>query len=210
MVDTVTKYLTHLGDKQWSMPKKATNPFEGGYKPKINATPPLNAELASWYASLISMLRWMVEIGRVDIIMEVSKMASQMAALREGHLETLLHMFGFLKINHNSRMAYDPLYPMIDMSAFKKCDWKQFYGDVKEAIPSNAPKPRGKDVDLRMYADSDYAGERRTRGSRTGLFVFLNTALVQWFSKQQATIKTSVFRAEFVVVKIGIESLRGL
>ena len=51
----------------------------------------------------------MVKIGRVDIITEVSKMASQMAALWESHLDMLLHVFGFLRINHNSRMAYDPL-----------------------------------------------------------------------------------------------------
>jgi hypothetical protein len=38
----------------------------------------------------------------------------------------------------------------------------------------------------------------------------MNTALVQWFSKQQATRETSVFGAEFVAMKIGIESLRGL
>ena len=38
----------------------------------------------------------------------------------------------------------------------------------------------------------------------------MNTALVQWFSKQQATIETSVFGAELVAMKIGMESLRGL
>jgi hypothetical protein len=58
----------------------------------------------------------MIEIGRVDIITEVSKMASQMASPREGHLNTLLHMFGFLRINHNSQMAYNPLYPTIDQT----------------------------------------------------------------------------------------------
>ena len=49
------------------------------------------------------------------------------------------HVFGFLPINHNSRMAYDPSYHTIDMAAFKPNDWKQFYGNVKEAIPSNEP-----------------------------------------------------------------------
>jgi len=43
-----------------------------------------------------------------------------------------------------------------------------------------------------------------------GFFVFMNTALVQWFSKQQAMIETSVFGAEFVAMKIGMESLRQL
>ena len=78
------------------MPKKAANPFPGDYEPKLDTTPTLNSELSSWYASLIGMLRWMVEIGRVDIITEVSKMASQMASPREGHLDALMHIFGFL------------------------------------------------------------------------------------------------------------------
>ena len=41
-------------------------------------------------------------------------------------------------------------------------------------------------------------------------FVYLNCALLQWLSKKQATIKTSVFGAEFVSMKIGMKSLRGL
>ncbi len=42
-----------------------------------------------------------------------------------------------------------------------------------------------------------------------GFFGFMNTALMQWFSKQQAMIETSVFGAEFMAMKIGMESLRG-
>jgi len=192
------------------MPKKAANPFPGDYEPELDTTPILNPELSSWYASLIEMLRWMVEIGRVDIITEVSKMASQMALPREGHLDALMHIFRSLRINHNSQMAYDPLYPTINMNIFKPNDWKSFYENVEESIPSNAPEPRGKDVDLRLYVNSDHAGEKRTHRSRSGFFVFMNTELVQWFSKQQATIETSVFGAEFVAMKIGMESLRGL
>ena len=61
-----------------------------------------------------------------------------------------------------------------------------------------------------MYVDSDHAGEKRTRWLQFGFFIFMNTVLVQWFSKQQATIKMSVFRAEFVAMKIEMELLRGL
>jgi hypothetical protein len=96
LIDMVTKYLVNLGDKQWKMPKKAANPFEGGYKPELDVTPLLDAELASWYALLIVMLQRMVKIGQVDIITEVSKMASQMTTPQEGHLDALLHVFGFL------------------------------------------------------------------------------------------------------------------
>ena len=74
----------------------------------------------------------------------------------------------------------------------------------------DAPEPRGKEVDLRLYVDSDHAGDKLHRRSRTGYFIFLNSALVNWLSKKQATIETSVFGAEFVAMKHGVEALRGL
>ena len=203
-------YLNELEGDRWKLPKKAANPFEMGYEPELDETPVLEPSLASWYQSLIGMLRWMVELGRVDIITEVSLMASCMAMPREGHLDMVLHMFAHLRDRYNSRMAFDPSYPDIDMNDFKECDWKQFYGDVKEAIPSNAPEPRGKFVWLRMFVDSDHAGEKRTRRSRSGFFIYLNMAMIQWHSKRQPTLESSVFGAEFVALKNGIETLRGI
>ena len=84
------------------------------------------------------------------------------------------------------------------------------YGDVTEAIPPNATDQRGKYVDLRMWVDSDHAGYKITRRSRTGYFIFLNTALIDWLSKKQATIEGSVFGAEFVAMNTGVEALRGI
>ena len=95
-------------------------------------------------------------------------------------------------LSYNSRMAFDPTVPPVDESAFKECDWKQFYGDVTEAIPTNAPPPRGTGVSLQMYIDSDHAGEKKARWSRSGFFVFINSALIQWLSTKQATIENSV------------------
>ena len=79
-----------------------------------------------------------------------------------------------------------------------------------EAIPTNALEPHGTGVSIWMYVDSNHTGEKKTRQSRTGFFVFTNGALIQWLSKKPATIKTSVFGAKFVAMKIGMESLRGL
>ncbi|KAI2494563.1 hypothetical protein MHU86_19978 [Fragilaria crotonensis] len=47
--------------------------------------------------------------------------------------------FQFLEKKHNARIVFDPSYPLIDMSSFKVCNWKEYYGDVTEAIPPNAP-----------------------------------------------------------------------
>ncbi|KAL7549770.1 hypothetical protein ACHAWF_015449 [Thalassiosira exigua] len=40
--------------------------------------------------------------------------------------------------------------------------------------------------------------------------IFANQGLVQWFSKKQATVETSVFGAEFVAMKNGMKCLRGI
>ena len=38
----------------------------------------------------------------------------------------------------------------------------------------------------------------------------MNMAPIVWLSKKQATIETSIYSAEFVTMKIGMETLRGL
>ena len=190
--------------------KRASAPFPRDYAPELDMSPVLDAKQANYYQSLMGVLQWMVEIGRVDMLTEVSVMASQLAMPREGHLECLFHMFSYLKIKHNSRMVFDPTYPDIDMSQFKECDWKAFYPGAKEAIPPNMPEPRGKDVDLRLFVDADHAGDKTTRRSRSGFFIFMNMALIGWYSKKQPTIETSVFGAEFVAMKVAMEYMRGL
>jgi hypothetical protein len=96
------------------------------------------------------------------------------------------------------------------MGQFSQYNWTKFYGYVKEAIPVDMPEPLGKDVDVCMMCDSDHARNKRTRHSRAGFLIFYNMALIDWISKKQATIETSVFGAEFIVMKHGIKKLRGL
>jgi hypothetical protein len=109
---------------------------------------------------------------------------------------------GYLRLKYNSRLIFDPTYPLIDDSTFQHHDWEEFYGDVQEAIPTNAPPPLGKEVDLRMMADSDHAGDKMTRQSRTGFPIFLNMPLINWLSQKQPTIESSVFGAELVAMKL--------
>ena len=55
-----------------------------------------------------------------------------------------------------------------------------------------------------MYVDSDHARDKETQISKTGFMIYMNKALVQWLSKKQPMIETSVFGDEFVAMKIGI------
>jgi hypothetical protein len=122
----------------------------------------------------------------------------------EDHLEAVFHVFAYLGLHHNARVVFDTTYPAVDMGTFIKTDWKSMYGDVKEMIPSDAHVSRGKEVDLRLFVDSDHAGEQFKRRSRTGFVIYLNMAPIVWFSKHQPTVESSVFGAEFVEMKNGI------
>jgi hypothetical protein len=213
VAQAVKNCQTHLTDKlhdRYRLPSRADNPFPVDYAPEMDTTDPLDPECSSFYQHLIGVTRWMVELGRIDIATEISLLSSHLAYPREGHLEAALHVMAYLKQKHNSRLIFDPTYPDIDTSSFPTYDWTEFYGDVKEAIPHDMPEPLGKDLDVRMYCDSDHAGEKRTRRSRTGFLIFCNMALIDWIFKKQAMIETSVFGAEFVAMKHGIEKLRGL
>ena len=190
---------------------KAKSPWTTNYRPESDTTPELTSSKASYYQSLIGVLRWIVELGRGDLAMEVSAMASMMALPREGHLETIFRMFSFLKTKHNGVMVFDPTEPDIDQSQFPTEDWSATpYGPCTEDIPYNAPAPKGIGFTIRAFADSDHAGDSVTRRSRTGFIVFLNSAPIFVYSKKQGSCETSSFGSEFIAMKSCCEYIRGL
>ena len=133
----------------------------------------------------------------INICTEVSLLSSYSAMPREGHLEATLHVFSFLKSKSNSRLILDPMEPDVGKSDFVECDWHEFYAGATKAIPPNAPKPLGKGVTLRMFVDSDHAGDK----SEPMLVIFLNPRMIHWLSKKQSTIEASVFDAKFSTLR---------
>ena len=99
---------------------------------------------------------------------------------------------------------FDPPYSDIDYCNVWNCALANFYEDALEAIPPNTPPLRGKEVDLCIFVDSNHAGNKWTRRSRTMFMVFINMSLINWYSKKQSTIETSVFGTEFVAMKVRI------
>jgi hypothetical protein len=80
------------------------------------------------------------------------------------------------------KIAFDPDIPKHKASRFKQYDWTDMYRDAKEAIPTNAPTPRGKAVVTSCFVDANLAGDTATRRSQTGILIFVNKAL---FLRQQ-------------------------
>ena len=134
-----------------------------------------------------------------------------MAAPREGHIEQVLHIFAYLKAHARSSMVFDDTIPSFDDSRFNDgADWTEYYGNVKQPEPPNAPEARGKPVTMSCFVDASHAGCHVTRRSWTGILIFINRAPIMWYSKRQNTLETSTFSSEFIAAKMAVEMVEGL
>ena len=107
-----TEYDTHF-------PMRVTTSFTSAYRPELDTSRELTDERVLYFMSLIGILRWAVELGRIDITTEVSELSSFLAAPWDGHLNQALYIFVYLKKHHNSGIVFDPTYPDINEDDFK-------------------------------------------------------------------------------------------
>ena len=86
-----------------------------------------------------------------------------------------------------------------------------FLSRATDELPPGMLEPLGLPVDISCFVDADHAGNLLTWHSHSGILIFLNKALVLWYSKQQNTVESSTFGSEFVAMRIAtnlIVSLR--
>jgi len=189
--------------------KRVTTPISPGYRPELDTTNELDAKRATYFQGLIGVLRWICELGRIDILVEVSMLSHFLANPRDGHLEQALHCFAYLKQHTRSTLVFDDSEPTFE-NEFQECDWSEYYPGAKEAVPPGAPECRGRSVSMSCFVDADHAGDRATRRSHSGVLIFLNRAPIIWYSKRQNTVETSTFGSEFIAMRQAVELIEGL
>ena len=199
-----------LGLENSRLKGKADRPLPSGYRPEIDVSPLLSDDMANRYQNLIGVLRWACELGRIDILLEVSWMSSFTAMPRKGHLEAVYHIFAYLKKHERSTLVFDNAIPVVDELRFTPVDWIDFYPDAKEALPPDMPEPRGNYVKVSSFVDADHAGNLLTRRSHTGILIFVNNAPISWYSKRQNTVESSTFASELVALRIAVEQVEAL
>ena len=92
----------YLKVKEKKLLAKAPAPLQKNYRPEIDMIEELGEDDAAYYHSLIRVLKLIVELGKVDINTEVSMLTSHLALPQSGHLDTVFHIFSYLKEKHNS------------------------------------------------------------------------------------------------------------
>lgn len=129
-----------------------STPMFASYRPKIDTTPELESSTTNHYQSLIGALRWIVELGQVDVYLEVSIVSSDLTLSRLGHDDALYHVFAYQKREHNSELVFDPVDPVIDPadpviaeSSFHRKGWtsSEFWHAWKQMVRITNPPIQG-------------------------------------------------------------------
>ena len=187
------------------------------YRPEIDTTLECNSLQTTFFQNLIGILRWIIELGRIDISFEVSVLSSYLVNPRVGHLQQALHIFKYLDIHKENFISFDPT-PLVLEEPVNRLEspeerakqMKEFYPDAEESIPLNAPQPLGHAIQINCFVDADHAGNLVTRRSHTGIIIFLNMAPISWYSKRQNTVESSTYSSEFIALKTAIEQIMAL
>ena len=198
-----------IANTRWKLPSRATTPMQSHFTPELDGSPELNARETQMYQELIGILRWATELGQVDILLEISLLSQYQASPREGHLEQILHIFGYLKKKPKLTLYMDPDMPNIDYTVFntKSDEFKEHYQDTCKELPPDMPRPRGRPITTTAFVDASHAANKKTHKSHLGYIVFLNRAPILWYSKRQQTVETSTFSSELIALKVCVETI---
>ena len=102
------------------------------------------------------------------------------AAPREGHLDALYNICGYLNIHASSFIAFDHTLPNFDVEPIESKGWEEFYEVDDEPVPTHAPELRGMPMKITCFVDASHASNKVTYRSHTGIYILLNNTLVVW------------------------------
>ena len=177
------------------MPTKAKNSFASIYHPAPDDSPKLDNDDTMFCQEMVGMLCWVLELGCVDINLEVSLMSSHTTNPGIGHMNALIHIFAYLKQKPKLIIHFYPRHHYINEDRFIKCDCQDTYPGATEDFPVDLPPPLGNYITTTCFVDARHGSNLLNRSSHTGILLFLNLA--------QST--GTVSGSEFIALKTAVE-----
>ena len=190
------------------MPRKATSPLVKGDHPELDTSDYLDEEFTKIYQSLIGALQWVIQIGRFDITTAVMTMSRFRVAPRQGHMDRIKRIYGYLlRMKHGTIRIRTGL-PDYSKIPCKEYDWfYTVYCGAKEEIPDDIPPPLGKPVRTTAWVDANLLHDLISGKSVTGILHLLNQTPIDWFSKLQSTVETATFGSEYIATRTCTEQI---
>jgi hypothetical protein len=203
----IERFLANYERIFGSKPKRRyKSPIEEGDHPELDDSSELPMELAKVYQSLVGGFQWMISLGRFDIATATMTMATFRAEPRIGHMERLQRMCGYLASFSTAAIRIRTEEPDYSGLPDFEYDWERtVYGNCKEVVPDDIPKPLGKPVITTTYKDANLMHCLATGRSVTGILHLLNKTPIDWFSKKQNTVETATYGSEFSAGRVAVD-----
>ena len=201
----VQSYEQFFGSKPST---KYSSPLEKGDHPEFDTSDFLDDTEVQRYQSLIGALQWAISIGRFDISTAVMTLSSFRAMPRQGHMDRVKRLYGYLSKMRDAVIRIRIEEP--DLSGLPDCkfDWSNtVYGDVKEIIAKDNPEPLGNYVTMLHYYDANLYHDLITGRSVTGVLHLFNKTPIEAYSKKQATVETATYGSEFIAARTCIDQI---
>ena len=67
LINMLSEWEKKLKECNIDLPKNVGTPLPSSYQPETDDSKLLDSKFSTWYQALVGTLRWIVEIGRIDI-----------------------------------------------------------------------------------------------------------------------------------------------
>ena len=188
----------------------AKSPLEKNDHPGLHNSS-CNEEQITKYMCMIDQLQWAITLGRYDILAQVMSLSRFRLAPKIGHLERMKRLYGYLVKTKHFAIRYRTKEPDYSHLPRQEYEWiRSVYGNIKEEISKDIPKPLGKRVITTTFLDANLLHDIVTGKSFTAVLHFVNTTPTDWFCKRQATAETATYGSEFVAANTATEQIMDL
>ena len=187
-------------------PKEVSSPLDKNDHPEIDESPELDDIGRKKYQSLIGTLQWLISLGRFDIATAVMTMSRFRAAPKQGHLDRVKRIFGYVKKFKHAQIRFRTGEPDYSDLPEQEHDWMYtVYGKVSEVIPNDIPAAKGKPVVLTTYVDANLYHDLITGRSVSGILHLINQTPLDVYTRRQTTVKTAIYGSELVAARSAVD-----
>lgn len=108
---------------EWTL-RHYQSPEDPDYHPEIDESEFLDDDGVSKFRMMVGSLNWLVVLGRYDLCHATSTMARYANAPREGHMNAMKRIFGYVKNYVKVDIKYDVSLP--DFSGYERTEYDWF------------------------------------------------------------------------------------
>ena len=156
------------------------------------------------YMSIIGSCLHIAQVSRPDIAFAMGVLSRHSATPGEKHMEAALDLVSYLLKTKHLFIGYQRTEENVNIpTIYEKSKWA---GDISPAskksiekrLVASAPVPEPNSPD--MFCDADYAGDKETRRSTSGMIVMMNGGPISWSSRLQKLVALSSAESEIYAV----------